>query len=139
MNDVFLGIIAASVLVMAVIQMGAVVMAARAARKVGALADKLDQDVRPLIAHLQAAASDVARSTAMAAAQVERADRLLTDATHRVDRILGTAQDAVAGASRASGAWVAGLKAAITAFLELRDPPRRRRTPEEEDEGLFIG
>ena len=77
MNDVFLGTIAVAVLVMAVIQVAAVVLAARAARRVGDAMARLEQDVRPIVANLQAMSSDAARAAGLAVAQVERADQLL--------------------------------------------------------------
>ena len=76
-NDVFLGTIAAAVLVMAVIQVAAIVLAARAARRVGDAMARLEQDVRPIVANLQAVSSDAARAAGLAVAQVERADQLL--------------------------------------------------------------
>ena len=140
MSDLFLGVIAVSVLIMAAIQVSAVVMAFRAARKLGDLTAQLERDIRPVVEHLQAAAADAARSTALAAAQVDKADRLLTDVTNRVDRILTMVQGKVSGAGRMSGAWLAGLKAVVTAYRELKDtPPRRRPAPVEDEDGLFIG
>ena len=79
MSDVFLGIIAVSVLVMAAVQVAAIVMALRAARRVSRLTSQIEQEIRPVVANLQAITADAARATAIAAAQVERADRLFTD------------------------------------------------------------
>ena len=50
---VFLGIIAVAVLVMAIIQVAAIVFAARAARSVGEAVSRFEQDVRPIVANLQ--------------------------------------------------------------------------------------
>jgi hypothetical protein len=108
---------------------------------------RLEQDIRPVITHLQSAAVDASRSAAMAAAQVERADRLLTDATDRLERIFATVQSTatqihqtVSGAGRMSGAWLAGIKAVMSAYRELRETPRKRRpAPVDEEDSLFIG
>lgn len=137
MSEVFLGVIASAVLVMAVIQVAVIVMAARAARHVTRLATQLEQDIRPLIANLQSVTTDAARATAIAAAQVERADRLFTEMSARMEQTLGTVQDALTMATR-GGAWLAGLKAAIAAFRDLRSPARRPSSVDEED-ALFIG
>jgi hypothetical protein len=140
MSELFLGVIAVSVLVMAVIQVSAIVMALRATRRLGALTTQIERDIRPIVEHLRAAAADAARSTALAAAQVDRADRLLTDVTNRVDRILTVVHGKVSGAGRMSGAWLAGVKAVVTAYRELKDmPPKRRPAPVEDEDGLFIG
>lgn len=65
MSDVFLGIIAVAVLVMAGIQVAAVVIAARLARRVDRFADRLEQDIRPVVASLQALTADAARATSV--------------------------------------------------------------------------
>ena len=67
MNDLFLGVIAAAVLVMAIIQVAAIVYAARAARRLGEAFARLEQDVRPILASLQALSADAARATRVAA------------------------------------------------------------------------
>jgi len=64
-SDVFLGIIAVAVLVMAAIQVAAVVIAARLARRLDRFADRLEQDIRPVVASLQALTADAARATSV--------------------------------------------------------------------------
>jgi hypothetical protein len=138
-SDVFLGVIAAAVLVMAVVQVAVVVMAARAAKSINRLTTQLEQDIRPLLVNLQAMTSEAARATAIAAAQVERVDRLFTDMSARLDQTLNSVQHAVVGATR-GGAWMAGIKAAFSALRDLRSAPRRRRPASvEEEDALFIG
>ena len=63
MTDVFLGVIAVAVLVMAAIQVAAVVIVMRLAHRLGRFADHLEQDIRPIVASLQALTADVARVT----------------------------------------------------------------------------
>ena len=63
MTDVFLGVIAFAVLIMAVIQVVAVVVALRMARRLDRFADSLEQDIRPVVASLQALTADAARAT----------------------------------------------------------------------------
>jgi len=64
-TDVFLGVIAVAVLVMAAIQVAAVIVAARIARRLDRFADRLEQDFRPLVASLQALTADAARATSV--------------------------------------------------------------------------
>ena len=137
MNEVFLGIIAAAVLVMAVIQVAVVVIASRAASRLTALATQIEQDIRPLITNLQTITADAARATAVAAAQVDRADKLFTDMSTRLDQTLATVQEALLGAARGN-AWLAALKGVLAAFRDFRSPARRSSNVEEED-ALFIG
>ena len=137
MSEVFLGIIAAAVLVMAVIQVAIVVIASRTASRLTALASQLEHDIRPLVTNLQTIAADAARATAVAAAQVDRADKLFTDMSSRFDQTLTTVQDALLSAARGN-AWMAAVKAVLAAYRDFRSPSRRSSTVEEED-ALFIG
>ncbi len=138
MNDVFLGIIAVSVLVMAAVQVAVIVMALRATRRVSRLTSQIEQEIRPVVANLHAITADAARASAVAAAQVERADKLFTDLAARVDETLVSVQKTVLGATRGSGAWLAGLKAALGA-LRVRQSPHTRPATVEEEDALFIG
>ena len=139
MTELFLGIIAVAVLVMATIQVAAVVFAARAARRMDRLADRLEQDLRPIVTNLQTLTADAARAAALAAAQVERADRLFTDLGVRVEQILAAVQDTLIAPAREGFAWLAGLKAALAAFRELREASPPHPTAVDEDDALFIG
>ena len=65
MNDVFLGIIAVAVLIMAAIQVAAVIVAVRLARRVDRFADRVERDIRPIVASLQALTADAARATSV--------------------------------------------------------------------------
>jgi hypothetical protein len=62
-TDVFLGVIAIAVLIMAVIQVAAVIVALRVARRLDRFADSLEQGIRPVVASLQALTADAARAT----------------------------------------------------------------------------
>ena len=139
MSEVFLGVIAASVVVMALVQLGTIVVAARAARRLDRLASLLEHDIRPVVASLQALTADAARATALAAAQVERADRLFSDVAVRVEQMLAAVQDTLIAPAREGFAWLSGLKAVLTAFLDTKRSSRPRRGGVEDDEALFIG
>ena len=139
MTDLYLGIIAFAVAVMAIIQVAAVVMAARAARRVDHLANRLEQDLGPILTNLQALTAEAARASALAAAQVERADRLFTDIAARVDQVLAAVHETLVEPAREGFAWLSGLKAALAAFRELREAARRPAPATGEDEALFIG
>ena len=53
MTDVFLGVIAVSVLAMAIGQVAAVIVAARAVRRVGDRLGRLEETIRPIVANVQ--------------------------------------------------------------------------------------
>lgn len=137
MNDLFLGIIAASVLVMALIQVGVIVAAFMTARRVGQAVARLEQDLRPIVDNLHAVSADVARVTAAAAAQVERAEQTFDDLSQRVGDTLASVQHAVVAPARDLRAMLQGIKAAFDAFRGGM-PPRPPAAAEDEDP-LFIG
>ena len=139
MSDVFLGVIAVAVLVMAVVQVAAVAFAARAARRLERLAARLEQDVQPIVASLSAVTADAARASAVAAAQVERADRLFTDLSTRVEQVLVSVQEVLVAPAREGLSWLNGLKAVLGAFREGRPSASARRPGVEDEDALFIG
>ena len=140
-TPVFLGIIAVSVLVMAAIQVGAVIAGARLAQRVNRLADQIQKEVQPLSANLQTVAAEAARASTLAAQQVERADRLFADVSQRVEETVTLVQEAIVQPARQSMAVVAGFKAVIATLSGLRQQPPRGKTvrPDEEEDSLFIG
>lgn len=141
-GELLLGIIAFSVLVMAVVQIGAIVAGIRLAKRVDQLAVQLDQEVKPLIANLTSLSSEAARAANLAAKQAERLDRVFGEMVQRVDETLAAAQEFVTGPARQGMAIMAGAKAVIDAFQGLRESSRRRAAPRaqvDEEESLFIG
>jgi hypothetical protein len=138
-NDLFLGIIAAAVAVMAAIQIGAIIVAARVAKRVDRLATQIEQDIRPVVQNLNVMSAEAARAAALAAVQVERADRVFGDLAQRVDVTLNTLQNRVLGPAREGAAVLAGLRAALAAFRDLNEPGRKRPSAVEEEDALFIG
>src|SRR5690606_19955506 len=62
-TDVFLGVIAGSVLVMALLQVAAVLVTARTVRRVNETVTRLEQDMRPIVNDLRAIAAETARAT----------------------------------------------------------------------------
>ena len=61
-GELFLGIIAFAVLIMALIQIGAIFAGIRLAKRVDQLATQIDQEIKPLIANLTALSSEAARA-----------------------------------------------------------------------------
>jgi hypothetical protein len=142
-GEVFLGIIAVAVSVMALIQVAAILAGVRLARRVDDVARQLETDIKPLLTHLTEMASEAARSASLAANQIERIDRLFGDVTRRAEQTLTTAQRFIGGPAREWMAVVAGIRAAVGALKGLRESARRRsaarRVAVDDDESLFIG
>jgi outer membrane murein-binding lipoprotein Lpp len=141
-GELFLGIIAFAVMIMALIQVGAIFAGLRLAKRVDQLATQLDQEIKPLIANLTAMSSEAARAAALAAKQAERIDKVFGELVERVDQTLAAAQEFVTGPARQGMAIMAGVKAVVDTFRGLREASRRRtatRHAVDEEESLFIG
>lgn len=138
MTEVFLGIIALATLVMAASQVGAIVCAARLARRVDRLADQIEHEIKPLVASVGEVAQNAVRVSSLALAQVERADQLFVRLASRADETFALVQAAIVAPAREGRAIVLGLRAAILAFRELR-AARARRARFEDEDALFIG
>lgn len=132
---VFLGSTALAVVVMAAIQVGAVIYAVRLARRAERLVSQIEQEIVPIISRLAVISDDAARATSLAVAQVERADRLFADLSQRVERIMVLIETTLTGPAREGMAIISGIKAALAA---LRGPRGRARSADDED-ALFIG
>lgn len=142
--ELLLGVIAVAVLVMAIVQVGAIVAGLRVARRLEHLATELERGVKPLLANLTAVTADASKAANLASAQVERFDKVVADLAVRLDQTMAAAQQFVAGPAREGMAIVAGVRAAMAAFEGLRESARRRTAArslaiEEEEESLFIG
>jgi hypothetical protein len=137
-TDLFLGIIALAVLVMASIQVTAIVFAARAARRVGDAVNRFEDDVRPIVRNLQAMSAEAARAASSAATQVERAERMVVDLSKRADETLAALQHTILAPARDGLAVLHGIKAALAA-LRAGGAPRTRTSHAEDEDALFIG
>ena len=137
-GELSLGVIAVATAVMALLQIGALVMLVRVVMQVRDMASAIQQDLRPLIARANAIADEAQRTATLATAQAQKIDRLMTDLTRRVDETSIVIQDTILTPAREGMAIVAGLKAALGALRGLRDVRGRTSRVEDED-ALFIG
>jgi hypothetical protein len=135
---VFLGVIALSTLIMALIQVGAIIAALRLARQAQQTLAAVRQDVRPLISKATVIVEEASRTAALASAQMQKVDRLVSDLAKRVDETSSIVQHAIVTPAREAGALVAGIKAALGVLRGIGYPGRPGRHSEEEDP-LFIG
>ena len=138
MTNLFLGIIAVAVAIMAIIQVAAIVFAMSAARRLGQVADRLEQDLKPVVSNLQSITSEAARAATLAAAQMERADRVFADFSRRAEQVMA-AVPAMLGPAGKGLAFLNGIKAALAAIQELRRSSRRGAAHPDEEDALFIG
>ena len=137
-SQAFLGVIAVSTALMAVMQIGALVLIARVAVQVRDIVATLQKDIRPLIGRANQIAEDASRTAAIATAQAQKIDRLMTDLTRRVDETSAVVQQAIITPAREGMAIVAALKAGFGALKGARDM-RGRASGVDEEDALFIG
>jgi hypothetical protein len=144
-SELFLAIIALSTLIMALVQVGAIIAILKLARQTQEAVAELQRDVKPLIAQATvvaakatAVADEATRTATLVTAQTQKIDRLLTTFTVRFDQTAAVVQQAIITPAREGMAIVAGLKAALGALQSMRERQRQGRGAEEEDP-LFIG
>ncbi len=137
-NQVFLGVIAGATALMAIVQIGAIVVLARVALQVQGILSIIQKDIRPLIARANAVAEEASKTATLATAQAQKIDRLVTDLTRRVDETSAVIQEAIITPAREGMAIIAALKAGFGALKGLRDLRGRPGGVDDED-ALFIG
>lgn len=137
-NQVFLGTIAVATALMALMQIGAILVLARVVGQVRDIVATLQQDIRPLIVRATSIADEAQRTAAIATAQAQKIDRLVTDLTRRVDETSLVIQQAIITPAREGMALFAAFKAGLAALRGMRDLRGRPGAVDDED-ALFIG
>ena len=135
----FLGVIAVSTLVMALIQIGAIVTTLRVARETQKVLTAVQQDVRPLIAKATTIADEASKTVALANVQVQKVDTLVTDLTKRVDETATIVQQAIVTPAREGMAIFAAIRTGLGALKGMGDFRGRAGRHAEDDDPLFIG
>jgi hypothetical protein len=154
MNDLFLGLIALGVLIMATIQVVAIVVAVRATRRVHEAVATLNADIKPIVENLRQMSADAAKAAATASAQVDRAEKLIDEFTSRIEHTVASLQDKVLAPAREGFALLQNLRA-LFSFIrgdqrraepraaeprrEPREPAGKRPAAAEDEDPLFIG
>ena len=123
---VFLGVIAVATLATAIVQIGVLVAASRLARRAERLMDVVEQEVRPILGHLNAIGRDASRAASLATVQVERVDRMFALLAGRLEETLNTIQTTVARPAREVAALMAGLRTALEFHSRFQGRTRAR-------------
>jgi hypothetical protein len=134
-TDLFLGIIAVATALMALLQLGAVVAAARLVGRVNQLTNQVEQDIKPIVGRLTTITEEASRAATIVAAQVERIDSLLTDVATRVEDTVTTVQQVVIAPAREGMALLSAIRAVLGTLRLVKTRPTRL----DEEEALFIG
>lgn len=130
-------VMAAALVVMAAIQVAAIVAALRLARQVTATTEALRREVRPLIDQVRRIADEAERASRLATAQVARVDQLLASMAVRIEETVDVVQGALVGPLRQGAAVVTAVRAALSVFRSWQRRPRRAR--EDTDDAMFVG
>jgi hypothetical protein len=137
-TNTWLGVIAIATLLIAIVQVGVLVVAGLLARRVAKLAHDLEQQAKPILSHLDAIGREASRAAALATVQVERADRLFADVAQRFEQTLAAVDASIGGPAREGRALLSGFRAAFQALRELRRDGRGRQGRGDDEDALFI-
>jgi hypothetical protein len=135
-NEVWLGVIAVAVLIMALVQVVVGLQLLKVAKDAAVTMQEFRTEVRPLIQKAHKVADDAGRVSAMALTQVERVDQLMATTALRIDDTLQIVQESLIAPVKQGAAVMAGLKAAIAVFRARQDKGRYGR---DDEDALFIG
>ncbi|HJR58439.1 MAG TPA: DUF948 domain-containing protein [Vicinamibacterales bacterium] len=138
-SGLFLGVIAVATLLMALVQVGAIIAVLRLARQAQEVVASLQRDVKPLLAKATDMAEEASRTVSLATVQAQKVDKLVTDLTRRVDETSALVQQAIVTPAREGMAVVAAVKAALGVFRGIGEFRGRPGRPVDEDDPLFIG
>lgn len=133
---VFLGVMAAALVVMAVVLTMTAVQAARLSKQASETTAALQRDLRPLIEKVDRISTDLARVSQTAVVQAERVDRLMASTVDRIDETLELFQTSVAQPIRQGAAIMAAVRAAVGVFRSVKE---HQRQLQDEEEALFVG
>jgi hypothetical protein len=136
-TELFLALIAVATFLIALVQVAVMVAAGLLARRLGRLADQVEQELKPIFASVNAIGRDAARAASLATAQVERADRLFADLAARVEQVAAGFQASLGAPAREGRAFLRAFRAAIQAIRDIRAERARQNRADEED-ALFI-
>ena len=136
MTEVWLGVSAGAVAVMASLQIAVLRRVSQVAREASQATRDLRRELTPLIAKAHKIADDAGRVSALALTQVERVDQLFESTALRIDETMQTVQDTLIRPVRQGAAVMAGVKAALAVFRARQD---RGRYDRDDDDALFIG
>jgi hypothetical protein len=139
-STVFLGVIAAATVTVAVVQIGLFLAALRLTRRVEALSAQVERELGPLAVKLGQVAGNLQQASSLATVQIERLDRLFAGASKRADDTMSLVHGAVVGPIREGLAVVAAVRGVVGAIRAFRRGSPGRATPKFDDEDpLFIG
>ena len=143
---VFLGVIALSSLVQAGFLIGLAVGGRRLGRRLDAINDRIDREIRPALDNLGRITRNMAEVTDIVTLQARRVDDLLADTIEKIEDTTDTIRRVIVrplGPLADVAAFFKGVRRGLSVYTQLRGLETQGRTrpsrrPSEEDEHLFI-
>jgi hypothetical protein len=142
---VFLGVIAFSSLVQAGFLIGLAVAGRRLAKRLDAMQDRLDREIRPAMDNLARISRNFAEVTDLVTLQARRIDDLLADTIEKIEDATNMIRRVVVrplGPLVDLTAFLKGIRRGVEVYYKLRGLENRHRPPPrrvaDEDEHLFI-
>src|SRR5262249_44967009 len=128
---VWLGVMAVSLAIMAVLQCAVAFAVIKAARETAQSLREFQRDMKPLLDKAHRIADDAARTPGIAASQAQRRDEVVRATTDRVDETLGLVHGVINGPLR-HGSIVVAIARAVMAMWDGRKERRRHRRDEDD-------
>ena len=142
---VFLGVIALASLVQAGFLIGLAVAGRRLARRLDAMQDRIDREIRPAMDNLARISRNFAEVTDLVTLQARRIDDLLADTIEKIEEATTMIRRVVIrplGPLVDLTAFLKGIRRGVEVYYKLRGLETRHRPPPrrvaDEDEHLFI-
>lgn len=134
---VWLGVMAVSLALMAMIQIALIVVGIRLVTQMTATVEDVRKELRPLLDKMNRIADDAAKATSLAALQVERVDQVLSVTAARVDEAAEVLRAAMGGPIRKGAAVLMAVRAIASALR--RRPATAGMGRRDDDDALFVG
>jgi len=115
-NEIYLAVIAAATLIMAIVQIGVIVVVVMLAKRVNAAVERIEGAAAPIAARLDEVATEALSSMAAARSQMDRLESMTVDVVNRVDQTVQRVQSYVLTPARQGMALMAGARAALQVF-----------------------
>jgi hypothetical protein len=116
MSDVYLGVIAAATVLMAVVQIGVLIAGIIAVKRMHEVLVRVEDSVRPVLAHVDELVVDTTESIAAVRAQLDRVERQTLHVLTRTDEAVQRVHTYLVAPAREAIALAAGARTLIGAL-----------------------
>jgi len=132
-DTTYLGVIAFSTLVMALIQVSVLVALFLMMKRVQAVVTRVEDATRPLLAKIEDVTRETSQSIAAARLEISRGGEAVAHILERVEETVGRVDSIVATPAREGAAIVAGARAVVHALRRPFVPAGRAHAPASHD------